>query len=215
MAAKDPSSGSEPIEERGDPTPIEPGEAFPGPEAESLLAGWKADDAVARAVTARSRQAHLARQAAEEADMVGLLIDLAELGSTVSVLTTSGRRHQGTIASVGRDFCEIRTTDQMRRTFIPLVALSMVVPSADSAVAPVAPLRRRARQANLLEVLSSLIENRPHLSIRLNGAPTESVSGILASVGKDFMVVRAAGSSRHVSYLRLDSLAEVSILGSG
>ncbi|MHB1487381.1 MAG: hypothetical protein ACYCS7_01485 [Acidimicrobiales bacterium] len=215
MAAKDLSSGPEPIDEGGSPASVEPSERSPGPEPGSLLARWTADDAVSNAVTARSRQAHLARQAAEEADMAGVLIDLAELGSVVSVLTTSGLRHRGTIASVGCDFCEIRTTDQTRRTFIPLVALSMVLPSADSVVAPVAPLRRRARQAALLEVLSSLIEDRPRLSIRLNGAPTESVTGILASVGKDFMAVRTAGSSRHVSYLRLDSLAEVSILGSG
>lgn len=182
-------------------------------EPGDVVARWRADDAVSGAVASRSRQAHLAHQAAEEIDLASVLLDLAETGSVVSVLTTSGRRHVGMIASVGRDFVEVRSSEQKTRTFIPLAALGAVQPHM--AAAPPAPLRSSAPRASLAEILSSLVENRPRLVIWLAGAPGQAVNGVLCSVGSDVLVVASEDGSRRQSYLRLESVAEVSAFGSG
>ena len=97
----------------GDPADPGPGDGalddLDEDSAQAALARWAAEAQVADAVARRRRAAWLARQAAADADLVGVATALGERGRPVLVGLVSGRRHRGRITVVGRDFLELAT----------------------------------------------------------------------------------------------------------
>ena len=74
---------------------------------------WIADGRIDEAARARARQHWLERQAAEDATMLGVLIDLAERGRPVTATTVAGRRVTCPVRAVGADVGE--TVAQVHR----------------------------------------------------------------------------------------------------
>src|SRR5438552_1212591 len=79
------------------------------------------------AAQARSRERWLRQQAEEGAELVGTLVGLAERNETITLRTTSGRRHQGTLAAVAADFVVLRTLGGAD-TWVPVDAIAFVRP---------------------------------------------------------------------------------------
>jgi hypothetical protein len=99
-----------------------------GDPAWAALAGverWAAEARAREAADARMRERWLRRSAEEEAELAGLLLDLAERRVPALVTTTSGRRHTGRLAAVGADFVALRRPDD-RITLVALGALASV-----------------------------------------------------------------------------------------
>jgi hypothetical protein len=84
------------------------------------LERWAADARAREAADARVRERWLLAQAAESANLAGLLLALAERRETVVVATVAGRRHRGVVTGVGEDFVAI----EAQSGAITLVALS-------------------------------------------------------------------------------------------
>src|SRR5204863_961971 len=73
------------------------------------LGRWAADSRASDAARARTRERWLRRQAAEEATLPGVALDLAERGDAVVLKTTSGRAHRGRLVAVARDVWVLRS----------------------------------------------------------------------------------------------------------
>jgi hypothetical protein len=171
-----------------------------------VLEAWLADLQVEEAAAARARAAWLRRQAEEEASFVGLLADLAERERTVVVDTTLGRRHGGWLRVVGRDFCCVRTGRAID-VLIHYDAVTVVRPAprqegtvGDRTVTPV---------ATLAGAMAALVGARVSVG-SLGGAV---LHGELRSVGRDVAALRL--DDRGACYVRLASLAELSVVESG
>ena len=68
--------------------------------------------------------------------------------------------------------------------------------------------------ASLAEMLGDLAAERPRLRIVVRGR-SDALTGQLRAVGMDVATVRLAGDPPTTVYVRLDSVSEVSVLGSG
>src|SRR5205085_6644284 len=66
----------------------------------------------------------------------------------------------------------------------------------------------------LAEALATLAGDRPHVQLVLAGAG-ETVTGELRAVGGDVLTVRQAGEPPASLYVRLASVTECSVFGSG
>ena len=164
---------------------------------------WVAETQVDDAIELRRRSAWLRRQADEEATMTGVLVDLAEHGRAVTLYLGNGRRHRGTIAAVGRDVVELRSTVG-ERVVVALDALDSVRPSTDADAVPGdGPVPTDVR---LVERVRRLAEQRERVLIV--GRNGEATSGEITSVGRD--VVRVALDGGGLAYVSLTALAEVS-----
>ena len=180
----------------------------------AALARWVAEAQVADAVARRRRAAWLARQAAADADLVGVATALGERGRPVLVGLVSGRRHRGRITVVGRDFLELAT--EQGAVWLALGALAWVrAPTGD----PIAsgPPGRHGRSATharveLVAELAELAAERCRVAVfaRMRDEP---VVGELVTVGRDVLTVRDDGGG--LIYVALASVAEVSVPESG
>jgi hypothetical protein len=173
-----------------------------------VLEAWLAGLQVDEATRSRARAAWLQRQAEEEANFVGVLVDLAERERVAVVETTSGRRHQGKLRVVGDDFCGL-TTAQRRDVLVRYEAIVAIRPapgehgpSGDRLVAPV---------VTFVEAMAALAEfgARVHI-VPIQGSP---IAGDVRSVGVDVAVLQLDDRSR--VHVRLASVGEVSVVESG
>jgi hypothetical protein len=173
-----------------------------------VLEAWLAGLQVDEASQSRARAAWLRRQAEEEATFVGVLVDLAERERAVLVETAAGRRHHGVLRVIGEDFCGVRTvqgTDALIR-YDAITAIRPAPgeegPSGDRLVAPV---------VTFSQALAALAD----VGVRVQVVPTQGAptAGELRSVGVDVAVLRLDDRSR--AYVRLASVAEVSVVESG
>jgi hypothetical protein len=173
-----------------------------------VLEAWLADLQLDEAARARARSAWLERQADEEASFVGVLADLAERGRALVVDTVSARRHHGEVRVIGQDFFALRTRPGVdvlvRYAFVVAVRPAPREPRAtgDRLLAPVATFR---------DALAGLADLGARVTA--TGFGGVSLSGELHSVGRD--VLRVRSDDRGVSYVRLASLGEVSVVESG
>jgi hypothetical protein len=153
---------------------------------------------------ARARRHWLRTAAEEDASLPGVLLDLAERGATVAVVTTLGRRHHGPVVVVGEDFVALRTgTDRHVVLRLDGVATIRVV---DDGVAPLGD-REVAATLLLVDVLIGLSADRLDASLLL--ASGDQVAGEVRSVGHDVVVVRTHDAPHTTTYVRLDSIVEV------
>lgn len=184
------------------------GAADPGPALRRLV-----DEAQADADAGdRTRRRWLAQQAREEAEFAGTLRALSERGAAVVLGTEAGRRHHCRIVGLGRDVCALETLDR-RPVWVRLDAITMVRPEAGLDHTPAADARVERQDLDFVEVLARLAEERPSVQLVTRGSPTV-VTGELRAVGADVATV-VEGETRTICYVRVPSLVEVSVFGSG
>jgi hypothetical protein len=180
------------------------------------LARWAGDSGAVEAAGARSRGRWLRRQAQEEATFAGLALDLLERGAVVVLRTTAGRAHRGRIVAVARDFWLLRT-ETRAMTFVATSAIASVraQPGERAQPAPdAAGARPVALRTSMSDVLADLAADHPHVKVVLPGEP-DPIGGQLRSVGTDVVTLRVAAEPPATVYVRLGSVSELSVLGSG
>jgi hypothetical protein len=167
------------------------------------LEAWVSAASADAAVDGRRRTRGLVAQAAEEANLAGVLLDLAERDARVVVATTSARQHRGAIVLVGLDVVVVATEPG---------GMALVRSGAIATVrtAPGSPAVMGDRAARLrvgwAEALAVLAADRPRVRIGLAGGAT--CTGELRSVGTDVATVRLDGDGARV-YVALDAIADV------
>jgi hypothetical protein len=156
----------------------------------------------------------------------GVALDLAERGAVVVLQTTSGRAHRGRLVAVARDAWVLRSEmsdgpggpgGTVGATFVATDAVASVraVPRGSAKPAPVAAGARLAPLgASMADMLTDLAIDRPRVSLVVLGEP-EAIVGELRSVGADVATLKVAGEPPATVYVRLGSVSELSVLGSG
>jgi hypothetical protein len=150
--------------------------------------------------------------------MAGLALDLAERGGAVVLKTTSGRVHRGRLVAVARDVWVLRSdAADAGTTFLATDAIASLRTQPGSARKPALEAggtRPVPLAASLAEMLTDLAVEHPRVRIVVQGEP-EAMVGQLRSVGVDVATVRMAGEPPTTVYVRLGSVSELSVLGSG
>ena len=182
----------------------------PDPEAalRRLVDEERADDEARRRVKRR----WLRQQAEEEAEFAGTLLALLERGAGVDVSTATGRRHRGRVVGLGRDVCALRTIDG-RRTWLRIAEIETARPEPGLDSPPASDARAQRQDLELAEVLARMVDQRPTLRLVLSGSG-DAVTGTLLAVGADVATL-AEGDRGATCYVRLPSVAEISVLDSG
>ncbi|MDQ6727573.1 MAG: hypothetical protein M3066_15590 [Actinomycetota bacterium] len=178
------------------------------------LERWAADARARDAADARVRERWLRAQAEEDASLAGALLACAEREESVVLTTVDGRRHRGTVAGVGLDFCAV-VAPGGTSTLVALDAVAEVRPAdpGDRRRLPAAGAGRDRASlgVRLADVLAQAAGQRPRISVQ---AGTATVVGDLRTVGSDVLTVRTDGTGGLV-YVRLPSVSAVSFLASG
>jgi hypothetical protein len=184
------------------------------------LSRWADDARASDAARARSRERWLRRQAAEEATLPGIALDLAERGDNVVLRTTAGRAHRGRLVGVARDVWVLRSSASGGTAGVTFVATDAIAslraqPERGGRPAPeAAGARPEPLTASLAEMLTDLAGEHPRVRVIVQGEP-EAMVGQLRSVGVDVATLRVAGEPPTTVYVRLGSVSELSVLGSG
>lgn len=174
------------------------------------LARWTAGERRAGAAASRLRERWLRQQAAEEATFAGLTLDLAEQAVPVSIRTTAGRTHYGTIDTVGADFLVVRD-GRGPAIFLRLGAVAVLRAASDAALPDAASAREPALEARLIHVLVGLAGERPRVRLVLGSG--EAVTGELRAAGEDVLTVLLDGSPPARAYVPAGALDELTLLG--
>jgi hypothetical protein len=172
------------------------------------LEEWVADARARDAAASRLRQRWLARQAEESGRMVGVLGDLSERRSRVSLVTVSGRTWHGRLDLVGQDFVAI-DADNRWRVLVVLKAVFAVRATGR----PAAGDRDDHADSWLVEELVRLVPDCPRVQLLTGGGA--AVVGQLRSVGSDMAVVTPDAGPTGCSYVALSSLSEAVVTTSG
>jgi hypothetical protein len=190
------------------------------------LGRWAADARAAEAADARSRERWLRHQAAEEATLPGIALDLAERADAVVLKTTAGRAHRGRLVAVARDVWVLRSDSSdgtagpvgmAGSTFVATdsIATLRTQPGGSGKPTPEAAGARPVPLASsMAEMLTDLAVEQPRVRVVVEGEP-EAMVGQLRSVGVDVATLRVAGLPPTTVYVRLGSVSELSVLGSG
>lgn len=178
-----------------------PGGDSQGDQLVAAFARWAAAQRVSEAASGRSRERFLTEQAAGGASLAGLLVDMAEDASTVT-LAVAGLRLSGRLVGVGSDFCVL---DQLggRPVLVSTPAILGVWP-AGPVRAGLAGDRLPALGLSLMAALASLAEDRVPVRLRLGSL---AVDGDLVRVGDEVVTLRAPAPSRrpvHVPMARVE-----------
>jgi hypothetical protein len=177
---------------------------------------WGADVRASDAARARSRQRWLRRQAEEESTLAGIALDLAERGTAVVLETTSGRTHRGRLLGLARDVWVLRSGGSSV-TFVAADAIAafQAQPRGDGPPPSEATGARPVPLAvSMAEMLGDLAAEQPRLRIVVHGR-SDALTGQLRAVGMDVATLRLAGDPPTTVYVRLGSVSELSVLGSG
>jgi len=173
------------------------------------LARFASDARTDERVAERRRQRGLDEQAAASSTFAGLLENLAESGSPIHVVTTTGTGHRGTIGAVGSDAVVLRTGPS-RRVVVAMTAIAHLDAPAGRYGDRPAPTGRPA----LGQLLAELVEQADHRAeIVCTAHGGVVVTGRLGWLGEDVLAVEPGG--RSCRYMRLSSLIEVSLSVSG
>ncbi len=158
--------------------------------------------------------------------MAGLALDLAERGDAIVLTTTSGRTHRGRLVAVGRGVWVLgadrpggadRSAGTAGTTFVATdaVATLRAQPAVGGRPAPeVVGARPVPLAASMADMLTELAAEHPRVRVVVLGEP-EATIGELRSVGVDVATVRLPGEPPATTYVRLGSVSELSVLGSG
>jgi hypothetical protein len=161
---------------------------------------------------ARERQRSLRRQAEEDASLAGMLLDLAETGSTVTLRTVTGGVHHGPVVAVGADFCVLRS-DHGADVFVPMKAVATLRPHPGERHPAPSGDRSPPSELHLLDLLGTMAPDRPRIAVgTLDG---EQVPGQLRAVGRDVVTLALDADRRALCYLSASSICEVAVFRSG
>jgi hypothetical protein len=156
----------------------------------------------------------------------GVALDLAERADTVVLKTTAGRAHQGRLVAVARDVWILRSDASggpeapggvAGATFVATDAIASLRaqpggsgnPTPEAAGARPVPLA-----ASMADIFTELAVEQPRVRVVVAGEP-EAMVGQLRSAGVDVVTLRLAGEPPTTVYVRLGSVSELSVLGSG
>ena len=173
------------------------------PESFDALDRVVADERVHEAARARARRASLEVQAGEEATFRGVLVDLGERGAPLRFELDANRSTSGTVAQVGLDHVQVRTSDG-RLVLVALDAMHAVLPveTRDAVVGD----RATVSEHTLRHALDLRCGDRPWLLVRLRSGGT--VEGELCAVGRDVVTLLVGPTGRR-GHIRLAAVAEV------
>ena len=173
---------------------------------DARLHRWASEARVDEAARRRAREWWLRRQAEEGATLVGVLADLLEAGTAVTVRTSSGRQHGGRVRALGADFVAVGAP-----TGLVLVALDAVTslrtPPGEPPVVGDRSLDGAASGPLLRDVAAGLAADRERVLLVTRDG--EAVAGVLRSVGQDVAVVRGGGEPPVTCYVALDAITEL------
>jgi hypothetical protein len=148
----------------------------------------------------------LRAQAAEEASLAGVLVDLCEAGVAVSLRSRSGRTHRGTVSSVGGDF--VAVGDALVRLDAVVAVRTDTVAGASSGDR--ATTAARARDVRLADVLADLAGARRSVVVVPASAADDALRGEVDAVGIDVVTLLLDGDApRTRCYVPLEAIAEV------
>lgn len=169
----------------------------------AALTAWSADTRTREAVAARTRERWLRQQAQEEATWLGVLVDLAERGSDVTV-GLDGRSASGRLVGVGADLCVLAHAGGTT-----LIALAHVRSVRAGDTSPAAGSDRRpALQVSLPEALAALAAERDPVAVTLGGGG--ELRGVLVAVGADVVTLRSRSRPWTHTYVPLAAVATCS-----
>jgi hypothetical protein len=152
----------------------------------------------------------LRQQATADATMTGLLVDLAEEGTEVTVRTNAGRAHHGAIVTVGRDFVIVGAAAGY--TCIVLDALAAVRRRPGRHQPDTTSHRPAPRSVTLAAHLADLAPEGPRVAVAVAGEPA-LLTGQLRAVGRDIATLRLDGDPPVTAYVALRSVSEVLVSG--
>lgn len=185
--------------------PIRPVDLTPG-DPLAALHRWIAEGQIDDAVRARARQHWLERQAAEDATLLGVLVDLAERGRPVTATTTASSRVTGPVVAVGADFAVLRDM-RLGDVFVPADRLTVVRPTPGDGL----PIGDRPVGITLAlgTALMELAAERPDVIV----AAAEDIRGELLSVGADVVTIGLDGARRDRVHVRMGAIDHLVVLG--
>lgn len=163
-------------------------------------------------MAARSREAtsQIASRLGLGHDLVGVLVDLAERRVPVHISTRSGAQHRGELAGIGSDMAYY-LDDRHRMRVLRLAAIGSVT-AAPGHVAS-ADRREIDSDQSFDELLVDLWERRAEVAVGIiGGVGPAPASGRLVLCGADVIGIQAAERNSPVTYIPIDSIAEVTVL---
>jgi len=199
-----------------------------GADWSTELAVLVSELAVDEAARRRSRERSLRDQAMAEASLCGILVDLAEAGADVWLMTAGGRTHRGVITRVGNGWVGLHPTAQAAGGLyvalgaIVAVQLGRSAGSVSRCARPPNPTGSRspACDRTLGEQLAELATERPRVWVGLRYPGARSlgalgVTGRLWAVGVDVLTVHLERDRRSALTVALDYVSELAVLGAG
>jgi hypothetical protein len=183
-----------------------------GSDLSARLERWAAEARVDDAARARSREAWLRRQAAEEGTLAGVLSDLLDAAAPVTVQTRGGGRHGGVVRTVGADFVALGSPGRRGSEVVVAVALRAVASVRTVPGAPdVTGDRRSGGSLRLADVVAGLVAEREPVRVMTDDG--EAIAGVVVSVGRDVAVVQGAGVPPSSAYVPLEAVSAVVVGG--
>lgn len=167
----------------------------------TALPTWIADGRVDEAVNARGRQRWLERQAAEEATLAGVLLDLAERHRPVTITTTGGHRLSGAVTAVGADFGALRD-HRLGDALVPSSRIAIVRPAPGDGL-PTGD-RRVSITRTFRDAMMELAPERPDCIVAVGA---EQLHGELRAASPELVALALDGDRRelvHVSVAAID-----------
>jgi hypothetical protein len=155
----------------------------------------------------RRREHWLRRQAADDASLTGVLVDLAEQGHLVRVTTSGGGRHLGRV--VGAGAAVVVMESGMHRILVAVDAVTTVqaAPGEHDVTSPVGH-RVGDDPTTLADLLSHAVGDGAEVTLTMRSG--QVVTGELVSVGHDVVLVRPDRRTP-VIYARLESVSEAAL----
>lgn len=172
------------------------------------LTTWANDVQVVEAAQSRRRQRSLQQQAEESSTLVGMLVDLAERGTTIAIRTMRDVVHTGIPAVVATDFVLVR--NERVDVLVRLADIATVRVDPSVAARPATGDRPAALTLTFFDALFGMVHARPRVVVGLLGA-AQDLLGELQSVGTDLVSLRADGSAALV-HIPHDAIVEVTLL---
>jgi len=134
-------------------------------------------------------------------------------GGPVVVRTVAGRSHHGRLTAVAADCCVLRTSAGTV-TLLPLRAVTSLRHGPGRRHREAATSRRSPVAATFVGLLADLAGERPRVRLACDGNP-DVLAGELRAAGADVLTLQQEADPPAIVYVRLASVTEVSLLGSG
>lgn len=152
----------------------------------------------------RRREHWLRRQAADDASLTGVLVDLAEQGHLVRVTTTGGGRHLGRVRGAG---AEVVVLESGRHRVVIAADAVSTVQAAPGEQTVTSPTGHRVGDdpTTLGDLLSHAVGDAEEVTLVTRTG--QVLVGELVAVGRDVVMVRPDRRTP-VVYARLESLSE-------